>query len=76
MSERPTPASVTKQDRTRMARQARALSGAESDDEGAQGWRAAVFEEANRFRSRQGISELKTESELHRYARALGLIRS
>ena len=59
-----------------MARQARALRDAESDDEGAQGWRAAVIEEADRFRSRQGTPALKTEPELHRYARALGLIRS
>ena len=76
VTDRPARESVSAKDRFRFARQAQALAEVESENEGSPTWRVGVFEEANRFRSRQGISELKTEPELHRYARALGLIRS
>lgn len=57
-----------------MARQVQHLRLAESSDDGASEWRNQVVEEANHFRRRHGMPELKTEPELHRYARALGLI--
>ena len=69
------PARVSDEDRLRFTRQASALRPEESDDEGSLEWRTKVTEEADRFRTRRQLPPLKTEPELHRYARALGLIR-
>jgi uncharacterized protein YkwD len=71
----PVPARVSEEDRSRWERQVGALRREESDDEGTPEWRAQLVTETNRLRSRRGTPELKTETEMHRYARALGLIR-
>lgn len=66
---------VTAEDRARFARQVSALQPAESDDEGTPGWRAQRIEEIDAYRAAHGIPPLKTEPELHRRARDLGLLR-
>jgi hypothetical protein len=69
-------ARVTDADRTKFARQAAALATAENSSEGTPESRARRIEEANADRLRLGIPPLKTEPELHRRARDLGLLRS
>jgi hypothetical protein len=59
----------------RFERQAAALRAAESEDEGTPDWRAGRIEEIDEDRARQGLPPLKTETELHVRARALGLLR-
>ncbi|MEQ1699805.1 MAG: hypothetical protein ABMA25_06835 [Ilumatobacteraceae bacterium] len=66
---------VSAQDRRRWERQVAALEDAENDDEGSLEWRAAVHEWADTRRSALGLDDLDTEPELHRRARALGLLR-
>lgn len=56
-----------------MRRQAAALRSVEHDDEGDPVWRTAVIAEADAWRTEHGYPPLKTEPELHRRARALGL---
>lgn len=65
---------VSADDRRRFERQAAALRTAECDDEGSLDWRHAVIESANRWRAVHGLAPLQTEGELHRRARALGLL--
>jgi hypothetical protein len=65
---------VSAEDRRRFERQVAALPTAESDDEGSLEWRHAVIESANEWRAAHGIPPLQTEGELHRRARALGLL--
>ncbi|MGH9055257.1 MAG: hypothetical protein ACRDYY_05240 [Acidimicrobiales bacterium] len=67
---------VSEADRAAFARQAAALAEAENDSEGTASSRARRIEEANADRIRHGIPPLKTEPELHRRARDLGLLRS
>lgn len=64
-------------DRATMDRQARALAELEldRDDDGDDDWRRALVTWADSERRRLGIEPLKTETELHRRARALGLLR-
>ncbi len=63
-----------------MERQRRALASAESDDEGSAEWREAVVASVDRHRVEAGRPPLaewwttKTEPQLHRRARALGLL--
>ena len=66
---------VSAQDRGRWERQVDALQEADNDDEGSLDWRAAVHEWANLRRQAMGLDDLDTEPELHRRARALGLLR-
>lgn len=69
------PEPVSDEDRAKLARQAEALLSAEIRDEGSSGLRAARIDELDEDRARYGIPPLKTEPELHRLARRLGLIR-
>jgi len=69
------PRCVSDADRAALARQGAALSHAETQDEGTAESRARRIEEANLDRANLGIEPLKTEPELHRLARDLGLIR-
>lgn len=55
-------------------RQVVALAALETDDEGPESVRVEVIEAADRWRVAHGIEPLKTEGELHRRARALGLL--
>ncbi len=67
---------VSAQDRRRWDRQVAALGAADNDDEGSLAWRAAVHEWADARRLELGLDDLDTEPELHRRARALGLLRT
>jgi hypothetical protein len=58
-----------------MERQRRALAELENDDEGSDAWRDDLVAWADAERRRIGIEPLKTETELYRRARALGLLR-
>ncbi|MDE3087182.1 MAG: hypothetical protein KGJ77_10510 [Acidobacteriota bacterium] len=69
------PNRVSDADRAAWARQARALADAEQDDEGGPEERRRSIEEADADRATRGIPPLKTEPELHRRARDLGLLR-
>lgn len=69
------PIVVCDADRAAFARQAATLEEFESTDDGNAQSRAKRIEEADRGRARHGIAPLKTEPELHRLARDLGLIR-
>ena len=53
-----------------------ALREADNDDEGSLEWRAGVHEWADGRRREAGLDDLDTEPELHRRARALGLLRT
>ena len=66
---------VSAEDRARFARQAEALRAAESDEQGSPDLRRRRMAELDEDRARSGIPPLKTEPELHRLARSLGLIR-
>ena len=66
---------VSDADWTVLARHAAALREIETDDEGTAEWRARRIEEADADRTRHRIPPLKTEPELHRRARDLGLLR-
>lgn len=66
---------VSNDDSASFARQVGALADAEVDSEGTPEWRAHSIEEADADRARHGIPPLKTEPELHRRARDLGLLR-
>ena len=65
---------VSDADRRAMQRQARALASIESDDEGSADWRQEWIERLDVERQHIGVAPLKTEGELHRRARALGLL--
>jgi nucleotidyltransferase AbiEii toxin of type IV toxin-antitoxin system len=69
------PYTVSDADKAALARQVRALQAAERDDEGTASWRQRRIEEADAERSDHGMAPLKTEPELHRRARDLGLLR-
>lgn len=71
----PPPARVGVEDRRRFERQVAALRTIENDDEGTPEWRAAVVEYVDAERAKRGVPPLKTEAELHRRARELGLTR-
>lgn len=58
-----------------MERQARAVRALQTDDPGDESQRVSAIEAANADRRLLGLPELKTEVELHRKAKALGLIR-
>ncbi|CAN5537123.1 hypothetical protein BH23ACT3_BH23ACT3_23100 [soil metagenome] len=62
-------------DTSSMERQASALAELDNHDEGADQWRADLVAWADAERRRLGIEPLKTETELYRRARALGLLR-
>ena len=66
---------VSESDRMAFARQVRGLAEAEVDSEGSAEWRAGRIEEADKHRAQDGTPPLKTEPELHRRARDLGLLR-
>jgi hypothetical protein len=55
-------------------RRAAALAAHEIDDEGPEDVRAEVIAGADRWRAAHGIEPLRTEGELHRRARAPGLL--
>jgi hypothetical protein len=65
---------VSAEDRRKWDRQVAALIEMDNDDEGSLEWRAAAIEAINRRRISNGRAELATEGELHRRARALGLL--
>jgi hypothetical protein len=65
---------VSAEDRRKWDRQVAALIEMDNDDEGSLEWRAAAIEAVNRRRVSNGRAELVTEGELHRRARALGLL--
>lgn len=71
---------VTDRDRAYFARQARSLADAENNDEGTPEWREAMRRAENERRATQGLPPLrewweeKTEMELYRRARALGIL--
>ena len=71
---------VSAEDRRRFERQVAALREEENDDEGTPEWRASVIAWANRERAKRGDPPLKEwwedkgELELHKRARALGLL--
>ncbi len=71
---------LTAEHRRRWALQVAALAEAETDDEGSPEWQAKMVERADRRRAAHGTPplvewwETKTEPELHRRARALGLL--
>ncbi|CAN5485882.1 hypothetical protein BH20ACT2_BH20ACT2_14860 [soil metagenome] len=65
---------VSDADRAALTRQVTALEQFENEDEGTPEWRAAVIEQADRERQDRGVPPLKTEPELHRRARDLGLL--
>ncbi len=67
--------SVTDREKAAFSPQVDAVGKMETDDEGTPEWRARRIEEANSARARHGVSPLKTEPELHRRARDLGLLR-
>ena len=67
---------VSSEDRRRWERQVAALREADNDDEGSLEWRADVHEWADARRREAGLDDLDTEPELHRRARALGLLRT
>jgi hypothetical protein len=67
---------VSDADRASIARQAETLADAEADSEGTAEWRGRRIEEADADRALHEVSALKTEPELHRRARDLGLLRS
>lgn len=71
----PVPPRVTDEDRRRFERQVAALRQIENDDDGSPEWRTAVVEHADDERAKRGAPRLKTEGELHRRARDLGLTR-
>lgn len=68
---------VSPADRRAMARQAAALSALEleSAEEGDDEWRAGLAVWADEQRQQIGVAPIKTEIELYRRARALGLRR-
>jgi hypothetical protein len=66
---------VSPADRRRFARQAAALAGAETEDEGTPEQRAQRIAAADAWRGKHGIEALSTEPELHRLARDRGLLR-
>lgn len=68
-------ARVSDADRRALARQAAALAGAESDDEGTPESRARRIAEVDAWRADHDIEPLSTEPELHRLARDRGLLR-
>ena len=65
---------VSADDRHRWERQVAALELIENSDEGTPDARAAVIESVNDRRRAHQRPELATEGELHRRARALGLL--
>ena len=65
---------VSAQDRAKWNRQVAALREFGNDDEGSLEWRHDALEAINRRRVANGRDELKTEGEMHRRARALGLL--
>ena len=65
---------VTDRERWAFERQVAALRSAETDDEGSLAFRYELIEWANAERARRGIEPLQTEGEIHRRARALGLL--
>ncbi|HVA75837.1 MAG TPA: hypothetical protein VNF71_14865 [Acidimicrobiales bacterium] len=69
------PQLVSSEDREAFDRQVSALATAESTDEGTADSRARRIADADADRARLGIPPLKTEPELHRLARDLGLLR-
>ena len=77
---RPSGNEVDDRDRRAFERQRAALTAATHDDEGDPDWERAVVEWADRQRAADGTEPLaewwssKTEPELHRRARALGLL--
>lgn len=77
MADRPR---VSRTDRAALARQASALAAEEHDDEGSPEWQAMMRQSENRRRAEEGLPPLKEwweekpEPELHRRARALGLL--
>jgi hypothetical protein len=66
---------VSDADKAAFDRQVRALETARRDDEGTPEGRQRRIEEADADRAAHGIPPLKTEPELHRRARDLGLLR-
>lgn len=66
---------VSAEDRRKMARQAAALREFETTDPGDETQRARSIDDADFDRRNIGLDELKTESEFHRKAMALGLVR-
>lgn len=65
---------VSDGDRRAFERQVAALRTAEHDDEGSLEWRHALHVALDAERKRIGVDKLKTEGELHRRARSLGLL--
>jgi hypothetical protein len=66
---------VSAADRRALARQAAALAGEETDDEGTADERMARIAEVDAWRAEHDIEPLSTEPELHRLARDRGLLR-
>lgn len=64
----------TPDERRRFARQTVALRASELSDEGDLAWQYWLIEDANERRVAKNIAPLQTEGELHRRARALGLL--
>jgi hypothetical protein len=65
---------IDEHERGAFERQVAALAAHEIDDEGPESVRAEVIAAADRWRAAHGIEPLQTEGELHRRARALGLL--
>jgi hypothetical protein len=65
---------VSAEDRRKWDRQVAAMIEMDNDDEGSLEWRAAAIEAINRRRLSMGHEVLSTEGEMHRRARALGLL--
>lgn len=65
---------MSAEDRRRWDRQVAALRTVENDDEGSLAWRADMIDSVNERRRRHGRDEMATEGEMHRRARALGLL--
>jgi len=65
---------VSAEDRRRWDRQVAALRTGDNDDEGSLAWRAEMIDSINERRRQHGHEEMATEGEMHRRARALGLL--